>query len=128
MAGLLQMGQISTDVTVAFMPPAKIVSGNGFQYTLTLTRAVASQTVKIKKCLELIRVVEGGTDIVVTPVEGLPGELTSSTPVNVAVPHPAFKIAGAKVRIAIQLLIAVGSVTRVVEKESDPVPVEHPIT
>lgn len=126
MAGLLQMGQISTDVTVAFTPPDEIVAGAGFEYTLTVTRAIANQTVKIKKSLEIIRVVEGGSDVVINEIEGLPAELTNSNPNEVKVPHPSFTIAGKKVRIAVQLLIAVGTVTRVVEKESAPVPVEHP--
>ena len=126
-AGLLLMGKISTDVTVAFTPPAKIVSGQGFEYDLTVTRSIVNQTVKIKKCLEIIRVVEGGSNVVISQVPGLPSELTNANPVTVPVRHPAFAISGKKVRIAIQLQIAVGTVNAVVEKESAPVEVEQQI-
>jgi hypothetical protein len=129
MAGLLQMGQPSTAVTLAFKGlPATIVNTEGFDYTLTLTRQ-GGQLVKIKRCLETVTAIEGGTDVVLKTVDGVPAELTDSSAHDVHVPHPAFTIAATKVRIKIQLLIGIGTTTRVVELESTPIRVDPaPIT
>ena len=127
MAGLLQMGQMSSAVNVQFDNlPAKIVKTKDFEYDLKLTR-IGIQVVKIKKGLELIVAQQANGDVVLGEVAGLPPELTNNTTVTVKVPHTAFTIDASKVKIRIQLLIGVGTATRVVVAESNEIDVELPI-
>jgi hypothetical protein len=127
-AGLLEMGQAATEVTLAFEGlPAKIVNEEDFEYKLKITR-VGAQVVKIKRGIELITAVAGGSDVVIDSIENLPPELTNSTAQVVTVKHTAFTIAATKVRITAQLILGIGTATRVAELESAEIPVEESIT
>jgi hypothetical protein len=128
MVGLLQMGQVASEVTLAFSNlPETITKTEDFDYKLTVKRSVGNQTIKIKKCLEIITAVLGGTDVVISDVSTLlPGELNDSNAHEVTIPHQAFTIAATKVRITIRLLIGIGTATRVVEKTTASIPVDEP--
>jgi hypothetical protein len=126
MAGLLQMGQTTTDVTLNFSdPPAKIVNGQKLEYKITIARNTGTQPVKIKRALETISAVAGGSGSVLRTISDLPDEL-AGTPIVHSVKQSSFSIDATKAKIVVQLLIKIGTADRVVRAEITDIPVEEP--